>query len=268
MLFIYLLVLLFTSCRVSGTDQNVLTEGSYCAEKLKTFSSNPTGENENDGLMGQNLVEPSKLGVLSTPAPDAQSSSFASAGCDTCAGRDPSQCPVNGTLGIRYGRCYTLSDLMGNPITRAGEGAGTYYHFGTLESLRTLIFRICRGDSKASCASSQNENVPEGGTWFLLDQSGHFSDQVPQFVGATTYYLIITNSYQSSLVVDFTAKIRCLFGKCTPCVRLNTRTGGLGDSYVGLIPVFWAGLGDGIMQIPSPSACHPIIFQETACLSS
>lgn len=57
-------------------------------------------------------------GSNSNPAPP--SSCLSPPGTPKCAypGSDTNKCPASGTLGIKYGHCYTITDLHAKPVTR------------------------------------------------------------------------------------------------------------------------------------------------------
>lgn len=185
---------------------------------------------------------------------------------------DTSTCPPSGTLGIRYGRCYTLSDLGGDPITRY-DTTWPYYYFGRVNSLREIVFRVCHNVTEASCSSPLDEYVLDSGKWFLQDKTGFGADGNAKFVGTVAgsggYYISLTDSDTTTgagQVVDFEAKIRCLFGKCIPCVRLHVKTGSAPKEYLGLTNSLWTTYGgDALITTPKNTTCYPIVFQETAC---
>ena len=230
-------------------------------------------------LAGETLPNQASVFVLNP----ASGPFYSKDSCASCPDSNPATtCPPNGTLGIRYGRCYTATDINGTPLTRGiaqNSGLGyEYYYFGTTYSFRAPVFRICHNQTLLSCTSPQDEYVLAGGSWFLLDQSGFQDRTDPEFVtsllgnGGAGYYLYHTDNstLQQPNVVDFTAKIRCLFGKCVPCVQLYSKSGA--DPFKTHLGLFQRYLpaygGDAVLLANNSNACIPIIFQETGCLTS
>lgn len=175
--------------------------------------------------------------------------------------------PPPGTLGIRYGRCYTLSNLWNAPITRHNPTGFAWYYFGHTNPLKTLVFRVCHNQNKTSCDSIKDEYVLDKDGWTLLDQSGLSNDGKPEFVGSVSngiHYLAITNN--PAAVVDFQAKIRCVFGKCVPCLRIYSNTGTAPKEQLGLTNAAYQSYGgDTVQLIARNDTCYPVVFQETSC---
>lgn len=99
--------------------------------------------------------------------------------------------------------------------------------------LRSIPFRVCANST--SCDLSQGEYVPEAGKWYLQDQIGFEDKSTADFVGvdkgaggdiANEWFLTKTDSVtkptQATLIVSFTAKLKCLFKKKTSPCRVFT----------------------------------------------
>ncbi len=95
-------------------------------------------------------------------------------------------CPPTGTLGIRYGRCYTMSDFDGNQFTRGFTDWN--YSLGT-QLVKSIVFRICANTD--NCTSQQDQYVPEGGFWYHHDQTGVPGRAETSFVGVYASILCI-----------------------------------------------------------------------------
>lgn len=193
-----------------------------------------------------------------------------------CPGSNTSHCPANGTLGIKYGHCYTISDLQGHPITRSNDALSAnavygYYYFDSPWGYRTIPFRICENEDKNNCTGNVGKDVAEGGNWTLLDQTGFYTKQTPDFVGdrvfGAAYYLSLMDSAvpaDKANIRSFTGRLKCFFGKCSPCLSLVPKTGAT-PSDLGLGPYFFAGYGDTVRLDSLKDSCFSVIFQETAC---
>ena len=172
--------------------------------------------------------------------------------------------PELGKLNIRYGRCYYLTDLNGNGITRYLREQR--YYFGNWAETRDIIMRICRGKDVNDCNSQQNVAVEEDQSWTMWDSTGMLGANTKgNFVGGNTVELFLINPGQQNYIVDFRAKMKCLHGKCAPCVRLSVPEKGLptgGRS--GLVP---RGLDprDDIITPNTSDACLPMLFEPTNC---
>lgn len=266
----YSLVLFLTSCHAS---QKVLSEENCSPEMMDDKFGSVMGSGDHC-LPGQHLVNgnceplptPASLELAPSPPLSAQ------AACTFCPGGDLNTCPPNGTLGIRFGRCYTISDLEHKPITRYSSGVGFgWYYFSATADLKQLVFRICHNSTEPSCDSLPDEYVLDNQAWYMLDQRGLNGDYKPDFVGSRTYaagydYLGIPTS--AANIVNFQAKIRCLFGVCSPCVRLYSKSGSAPSNQLGLVNQYdTVILADDIRLVnPGNYTCYPLIFQETACL--
>lgn len=268
----YTFVLFLTSCHASITNQKVLSEGN-CSPETMDNKFDSVIESGDHCLPGQHFLD-GNCEPLPTPAslePPASPPLSAQATCTSCPGDDLNTCPPYRTLGIRYGRCYTLTDLERHPIARTTNAAGLgWYYFSTTINLKQLVFRICHNLTEASCHSLLDEYVLDNGYWYMLDQRGVNGDYNPDFVGSKAYgaysYLAITSTVTS--IVNFQAKIRCIFGICSPCVRLYSKTGTTANTTFGLTNEYNSVFaGDAIKLVaPGNYTCFPLIFQETACL--
>ena len=169
-----------------------------------------------------------------------------------------------------------MADLQGNPITRSndalsGNAVFGYYYFDGPWGYRTIPFRICENEDKNNCTGNVGKDVAEGGSWFLLDQTGFYTQQTPDFVGdrafGAYYYLSLMDSAvaaDKANIRSFTARLKCFFGKCSPCLSLLPKTGATPPD-LGLGPFFFAGYGDTARLDSPKNSCLSVIFQETAC---
>lgn len=225
---------------------------------------------------GERFVGTGCTDQTSGPAPPPSCLSPPSTSKCACPGSNTSHCPANGTLGIKYGHCYTMADLQGNPVTRSndalsGNAAYGYYYFDSPWGYRTIPFRVCENEDKNNCTGNVGKDVVEGGSWFLLDQTGFYTQQTPDFVGdrafGAYYYLSLMDSAvaaDKANIRSFTARLKCFFGKCSPCLSLVPKTGAT-PSDLGLGPYFFAGYGDTVRLDNLKNSCFSVIFQETAC---
>lgn len=121
-----------------------------------------------------------------------------------------------------------MTDLDGHQFTRSSAN-DEYYFIGGNELLRNTPFRVCANSTR--CGLSLGEYVPEAGKWYLQDQFGSEDKPTADFVGVdrgtggdiTNHWFVIkTNSAtkpnEAALIAGFTAKVKCLFGKCASCV--------------------------------------------------
>lgn len=211
-----------------------------------------------------NTLQPTPTSV-STPVPTPTKPPE----CSSCPNLDTNRCPPAGTLGIRYGRCYTLTDIDGKPFRRSAVNSERFYWIGGNKPVRNIPFRICANSTR--CDLSQDEFVPEGGKWYFQDQLGFEDKPTADFVGTEvgsdkanwflTNTALVANPNTATTIFSFTAKIKCLFGKCVPCFRFEQ---------FGILP--WtpptdATLGEALRVVVSTNHCFPLIFQETKCVN-
>lgn len=173
-----------------------------------------------------------------------------------------------------------MTDLAGRQFTRPTlTDYLKYYYIGGNALHRNIPFRVCANST--NCDLSQGEYVPEAGKWYLQDQKGSEEKPTADFVGVNAgnsgaWWLVRTNSGtktdQAPFIVSFTAKLKCLFGKCAPCVRLESNTSNSPAGRLGIMP--WVGtgteasLGEAFILVGNNNSCFPIIFQETTCEAS
>lgn len=249
-------------------------EKGKCCAGGKTFTFDPMVGRGDCCSSGQSFVGTTCSSSDSSPPPTCLNQK-SNPKC-SCPGSNTNFCPPRGTLGIQYGHCYTMADLRGNPITRANDDpARLWYYFGNLLGYRNLVFQVCKDQTvDKSCDAFQGMYVPEGGSWYLIDQIGTFDQQKPDYVGIeasdATYNLALTSSTTgpSRLVRSFTAQIRCLFGKCIPCLRLQPKNNDVPATF-GIFPSPSSSLGSGndLLRLSNlTDICYPIVYQETACL--
>lgn len=254
-----------------SVDPTHLEEGKCCA-KDKTFTFDPmTGEGgccpTGQNFVGRSCAAPNPIlppTCLNTPSTPKCS----------CPGSNTNHCPPKGTLGIQYGRCYTMANLQGIPATRSIDETTDrpWYYFGNYLGFRNIIFRVCKDETTdKSCDAFQGQYVPEGGSWHLIDQTGFFDKQTPEYVGIMPngenfiFGLTRSTSGPPQDVRSFTAQIRCLFGKCVPCIRLEPKAG-ISHKDLGLYPLVNPTHGDYLRTSNLIGICAPIVFQETSCL--
>lgn len=157
-----------------------------------------------------------------------------------------------------------MTDLHGKQFTRTSDvAASKIYLIGEQLAVRNIPFRICANST--NCDLSQDELVPELGKWYFQDQIGFEDKPTADFVGTekgdnNAWYLTNTASVakanQAATIFSFTAKLKCLFGKCAPCVRFED---------FGILPYPGAN-GEALRVVNNIDACFPIIFQETKCV--
>lgn len=197
----------------------------------------------------------------------------------SCPGSNTNHCPPKGTLGIQYGRCYTMSNLQGAPATRHTNDSRVWHFVSNYLGYRDLIFRVCKDKTTDKSRDSfQDQYVPEGGSWHLIDQTGFFDQQTPEYVGmidsssggiqSKSLDLTTSKSGPPQNVRSFTAQTKCLFGKCVPCVRLEPKAG-ISDNlglYTerGQTNPAWSDL---LSTSNLKGICAPIVFQATSCKS-
>lgn len=160
-----------------------------------------------------------------------------------------------------------MTDIDGKPFTRSSLNSERFYWIGGSRPVRNIPFRICA--DKTRCDISQNNLVPEGGKWFFQDQLGFEDKPTADFVGTEkgrdniNYFLTNTASVanpNTAVTFIFTAKLKCLFGKCAPCVRFE---------HVGILPSLGDAIqGQALRVVQNINYCFPIIFQETTCVNS
>lgn len=175
-----------------------------------------------------------------------------------------------------------MTDLDGRQFTRSSGSSSDakYYYIGGNLPLRNIPFRVCANST--SCDLSQGEYVPEAGKWYLQDQIGFEDKSTADFVGVdkgsggdivNEWFLTKTDSgtkpNQAALVVGFTAKLKCLFAKCAPCVRLESNSSLSPAGRLGILP--WIGAnappGEAFRLVYNIDSCFPIIFHETNCVN-
>lgn len=221
---------------------------------------------------------PSLPPLVPTPEPTGPGSP-GSPNPSSCPHLESSLCPPSGTLGIRYGRCYTMTDIAGRQFTRPTVADYLpFYYIGGIATIRNIPFRVCGNSTR--CNLFQDEYVPEAGKWYLQDQAGSADLPSSDFVGINPggggrWWFIKTESGsgkdEAQYKTSFTAKTRCFFGKCTPCVRLYNNTSSSPVGRLGIIPATLTGgdapFGEALLLAGNNNTCLPIIFQETTCLS-
>lgn len=157
----YTPVLFLTSCHANITNQKVLGEGNCSSETMDNNLDSAIGSGAHC-LPGQPLVDgncellptPAFMELAPSPPPSAQAT------CTFNPGADLNTCPPNETLGIYFGRRYTISDLERKPITRYSSRVGFgWYNFSATADLEQLVFRIYHISTEPSCDSLPDEYV-------------------------------------------------------------------------------------------------------------
>lgn len=110
-----------------------------------------------------------------------------------CPIYDPTRCPPKGVLTFNYGRCYLISDIDGNGLTKRWDSGWLWYHFGKYLQTKNIVLRICRIDVLSTCAGA-DEPISEKGTWYIFDQTGFLDGVKTDFVGS------LGDSYEYSLI--------------------------------------------------------------------
>lgn len=169
----------------------------------------------------------------------------------------PGGCPTDGTLPIRYGKCYTVSNLAGDLWARSPL---YYYSGGILGEFKELVFKIC--NSTTNCNLRSGEYVPKGGSWFQLERD--FTSAESRWVGASGAWLgPVDIAIASNFVANFVAKPICVLGNCALCLRV-AKDAGLNGPNHGL--KLYAIGNEGILFTPSTVSCYPVVYQEADCL--
>lgn len=128
-----------------------------------------------------------------------------------------------------------MTDLHGRQFTRPStlsQAFWKYYYIGGNLLHRNIPCRVCANST--NCDLFQGGHVPEAGMWYLQDQIGYDDKPTADFVDVNIdspgidWWLVRTESAtkpdQAPFVVSFTAKLKCLFGRYPPCVRLESNT--------------------------------------------
>lgn len=112
------------------TDPVSTTEGACCSDGLD-FSFDPTSEKGQCCPLGQSFV-----GGLCQP-PKNEVTKYGSGSCSCDRWPKDFVCACDGNLGIKYGHCYTMTDINGLQLNR--DTGGTYQSGGDIGN---LIFRV------------------------------------------------------------------------------------------------------------------------------
>lgn len=186
-----------------STDPKYPTEGACCAAGL-SYSFNAGAGKGDCCAQGQRFVDGA---CRSPPAPIPGPSTKPGCSChdgntmnlnmQSCSDKICPQdfvCACDGHLGIKYGHCYTMTDVNGLQLNR--DTGGTYQSGGDIGN---LIFRVCtstlhirsRSNSMSKvcrttddCTDSKGSLVPEKGSWYLEDQLGNRGTPGPSWFGA------------------------------------------------------------------------------------
>ena len=166
-------------------------------------------------------------------------------------------CPPPGTLGLQYGKCYTMVDTNRRPIQRLDT---QYVMDGTVNGFKALVFRIC--NSTSNCNQAQNEWVPEGGSWYQLDQMGYRDLPAPGWLGHSGYLWYLTDIKDNpSQALRFTAKSTYILGGYALCLRLAAKAYG---DWMGTANL---GGADALSIALNPNTCRPFYYESTTCLT-
>lgn len=182
--------------------------------------------------------------------------------CPNCP-KPPQGCPTDGTLPIRYGRCYTVSSVAGSSWARSSL---YYYSGGVLGEYKEVVFKIC--NSTTSCNTRSGQQVPKGGNWYQLDLTRvrDSASAEPSWVGSSSIWLArVDIGSASNLIANFVANTTCISGQCALCLRVAKDVGTNGANH-GLS--LYAVGNEGIQYSANPVSCYPAVYQEADCLDS
>ncbi|OJJ42271.1 hypothetical protein ASPZODRAFT_77258, partial [Penicilliopsis zonata CBS 506.65] len=156
-------------------------------------------------------------------------------------------------LGIKYGHCYTMTDVNGLHLNR--EISGTYQSGGDIDN---LIFRVCK--STDDCSGNQGQFVPDDGTWYLQDQLGSRGGKGPGWFGNISPHMGIVEANRADRAAKFKGEGFCMFGDCAICLRLT-------DSGLSA-PCPMGAISDKahIGRASNPNNCKAYRFQEVKCV--
>lgn len=148
--------------------------------------------------------------------------------CPDCPKR-PTGYPTDGTLPIRYGRCYTVSTVAGDPWARSSL---YYYTVGILGEYKEVIFKIC--NSTTSCNTRSGQYVPKGGNWYQLDLTRvrDLPSAEPSWVGSSGIWLAwVDITSTPNLIANFVANSTCISGICALCLGVAKDVGTNGANH-------------------------------------
>lgn len=206
-------------------------------------------------------LAPAQMGPFTSKSTAEGSGTTTHTSCRDCP-KPPGGCPTDGTLPIRYGRCYTVSNLAGSPLARSLGVNPYYYSGGILGEYKELVFKIC--NSTTNCNIRSGEYVPKGESWYQLDRD--FTSAESRWVGSLFSWLApVSIASASNLIANFVAKPICLLGQCALCLRVAKDVGTNGPNH-GL-SLYLVG-NEGIQFIANPASCYPVFYQEADCLDS
>ncbi|KAI2146774.1 hypothetical protein LOZ52_006569 [Ophidiomyces ophidiicola] len=172
--------------------------------------------------------------------------------CMACSNKFACQC--DGNLGIRYGHCYTMTDINGLHFNRAVDG--TYQSGGDIDN---LIFKVCK--TTADCDADKGRFVPDDGTWSLQDQLGQRGDTGPGWFGNQLPHMAIANFKTPALAAIFRGEGYCMYGDCAICLRLFPDKGLSAPCPLGASAAM-AHIG----AANNPLNCKAYRFQEIKCV--
>ncbi|MCJ1343586.1 hypothetical protein MMC31_001782 [Peltigera leucophlebia] len=238
------------------TDPVHILEGKCCpADKMFRFDA---AVGKGDCVDEKIPLAPAEMAPPTSTSTTEGSGATTNNSCLDCP-KPPGACPADGTLPIRYGRCYTVSNLAGSPLARSSL---YYYSGGILGEYKELVFKIC--NSTTNCNIRSGEYVPKGGSWYQLDRD--FTSAESSWVGSSSIWLARVNiASASNLIANFVAKPICLFGQCALCLRVAKDVGTNGANH-GLS--LYAVTNEAIQFIGNPVSCYPVVYQESDCLDS
>lgn len=116
------------------TDATAAKEGA-CCDKDQIYSFDSTSGKGACCVSRQTFTGGSCQVPKKDPPPAAVPDVAAKDPCNKCSSKFV--CACDGTLGIKYGKCYTMTDINGLQLNR--DVAGTYQSGG---DIRNLIFKV------------------------------------------------------------------------------------------------------------------------------
>lgn len=170
-----------------------------------------------------------------------------------------------GTLPLSFSSCYYVTDLNGVSLTRGGSER--HYYFGNFLDTRNIIMRISRDAGNPKSRSDEHGIVDEKTSFYMYDETGLWTLQNKGgFVGLCGVGLWMTLSPADDIVA-FKAQVKCLHGKCAPCLTLDLKPDQIWGQVSGLMPEGVGMFGDVIRQ-RGVDKCYPMLFEPTDCPGS
>lgn len=205
-------------------------------------------------------------GLTSNPAPLSSCSSPAGIPKCACLGSDTNKCSASGTLGIKHGHCYTVTDLHAKLVTRSnapsllvGANDGFWCFDGPWVPFAPAKMRT-RRIVQVMCA--KRGRTGRVGSYWTKSAFRPNKYRPCRRQNMAHRLLLVSDGLAKEAdkgnIRSFTAHIQCFFGQCSHCLSLVPKTGAT-PSFVGLDLSFVASYGDAVLldgpEEPLP-LCH------------